>query len=167
MPKINTHLHLALKLSEKMDIVDLDAFFLGNVYPDCWNISIEQSLIYHYKNDRSNLCDVEKFKIDEEISDFNLGYMFHLWIDNRILEVDTKDISKYDCLICDMEVVVPIIQQLKQGVFTGKEYQAMQNILSLESEPIPLYLVPEDKKRRYNEILDKLVDEFIEEIYDV
>lgn len=162
MPRINTHLHLASKLSEKIDIADLDSFFLGNAYPDCWSVSIEQALLLHYKNDPSALCNIEKFISSDDLNDFNLGYLFHLWVDNRILEADTKDISKTDCLICDWEAIVPIIRQLKQFSFTGERYQAMQNILSMESEPVPPYSVPEEKKKRYIEILDKLADEFAE-----
>ena len=46
MPKVNTHLHIALKLSEAMTIKDLDSFLLGNAYPDCWTTSSEKSLCY-------------------------------------------------------------------------------------------------------------------------
>lgn len=162
MPRINTHLHLASKLSRKIDITDLDSFFLGNAYPDCWSISIEQALLLHHKKDPAGLCNIEEFISSKDLDDFNLGYLFHLWVDNRILEADTKGISKTDCLICDTEVVVPIIRQLKQFSFTGEKNQAMQNILSTESEPVPQYSVPEAKKKRYIEILDKLVDEFAE-----
>ena len=163
MPKLNTHLHLAIKLSNKINIKDLNAFYLGNAYPDCWNVSIDQSIKNHYKKQINDLCDLESFKTNEEMNDFNLGYYFHLWIDNRILEVDTGDISKYDCMICDMQVIIPIIEQLKQFNYIDKELQSMNNILSLEKEPMPLYLVSNDKKNRYEEILDSLVNEFIEE----
>ena len=100
------------------------------------------------------------------MDDFNFGYYFHLWVDNRILEVDVDDISKDDCLICDMEVITPIIQQLKQHSVIGKEYQSMQNILSLESEPLFLCSVSEDKKKRYEAILDMLVDEFVKKHFN-
>lgn len=160
MPRINTHLHLALMLSKKRNIADMVSFYLGNAYPDCWGVSVKQGLLYHYKKELASLCDLNGFLQNEELDDFNLGYLFHLWVDNRILEVDTGDISKSDCLLCDMEVIAPVIEQLRQCEFTGREYQAMQNVLALESEPMPLYLVSDDKKKRYNEILDKLADEF-------
>lgn len=161
MPKVNTHLHIALKLSKVMCIKDLDSFLLGNAFPDCWGTSVEKSLCYHYKDELSSLCNLEKFKKTVEMDDFNLGYYFHLWVDNRILEFDVGDISKYDCLICDMAVITPIIHQLAKLKVTGEKYQALQNILALESEPIPLYLVPEEKMRQYNAILDMMVDEFV------
>lgn len=166
MPKINTHLHLAIKLSEKLNIQNLNSFYLGNAYPDCWNYSIDQSIQLHYKNEFNSLCNLELFKENEEMNDFNLGYYFHLWVDNHILNNDTEDISKYDCLICDMEVILPIIDQLRQLEPVDKEHQAMQNILTLESEPMPLYLVSRDKKKRYEEILDELILRFIEEMKD-
>lgn len=162
MPKINTHLHLALKLSKIIDICDLTSFLLGNTYPDCWNTSFEQSLFNHYKSDPLSLCNLELFKKTEEKNDFNFGYYFHLWVDNRILGVDVSDISKEDCFICDMDVIAPMIQQLKQHVVIGKENQSMKNILSLESEPLPLHSVSEEKKNRYVAILDMLVEEFVE-----
>lgn len=65
MPKVYTHLHIALKLSEAMTIKDLDSFLLGNAYPDYWTTSIEKSLCYHYKDDISSLCDLERFKSTE------------------------------------------------------------------------------------------------------
>ena len=160
MPKINTHLHLALKLSEKIQIENFHSFLLGNAYPDCWNMSAAEAMKKHYKDTLDNPCDMKRFRENEETNDFNLGYYFHLWVDNRILEIDLEDISKYDCMICDMPVIGPIIQELQENEFTGKEYEAMQNIMTLESEPMPLYLVNPDKQERYNAILDGLVAEF-------
>lgn len=164
MPKINTHLHLALLLSNKINISNLNSFYLGNAYPDCWKDSIEKSLQFHYKKDLNEPCNLNMFISKEERNDFNFGYYFHLWIDNHILEIDTGDISKYDCLICDMQSISPIIEQLKQFNYDGKEALAMQNILTLESEPMPLYLVSKDKINRYNNILNMLVNNFISEI---
>lgn len=148
MPKISTHLHLALKLCEKIEIEDKTSFFLGNSYPDCWNDSVEEGERRH--------CAV-----DAEENDFNLGWKFHLWVDDRMKDIDTGDISKYDCMICDMPVIGHLIEELKQHTFTGKEAEAMNHILSLESEPIPLYLVPAEKMNRYEEMLDRLVDLFL------
>lgn len=162
MPNISTHLHLALKLSRKIEIKDLNAFYLGNAYPDQWKNSVEKSLDFHYKNTLSDICDCESFMKNEEMNDFNFGYYFHLWVDNHILEINTSDLTKYDCLICDMQVIYPIIMELKQESFTGKEYQAMQNILELEYMPLPLYMVTPDKRKRYEELLDQIVDEFLE-----
>ena len=164
MPNINTHLHAALKLSKKMEVKNLDTFYLGNVYPDCWDYSEEEQCLYHYKKDISRLCDIEKFMETKERNAFNLGYLFHLWLDNYILNVDMKDISKYDCMICDMEVILPLILELQKKTFEGKEAQAMEKILALESEPMPLYLVPEHKKEKYIEILDEAVETFVDEI---
>lgn len=164
MPKINTHLHIALKLSIATEIQDFDSFLLGNAYPDCWKTSVERSLRCHYKDDPSGPCDLERFRSTEEKDAFSFGHYFHLWVDNRISEVDVGDISKYDCLICDMPVIAPTIQRLRQLTVTGKKHQALQNVLALESESMPLYLVPEEKQKRYHAILDMLADEFLYEI---
>ena len=163
MPKVNTHLHIALKLSEKMCIKDLDSFLLGSAFPDCWNTSAEKSLRYHYKDEVSCLCDLERFKQTEEMDDFGFGYYFHLWVDNRILKIDIGDISKQDCLVCDMAVITPIVHHIGKIAVTGKKHQALQNILALKSEHIPEYSVPEEKRKRYDAILDLLVDEFLKE----
>lgn len=163
MPKINTHLHLALKLLEISNINDVNAFLLGNAYPDCWSISFEKSLEYHYKETVESLCNLEKFRQKEEINDFNLGYYFHLWVDNRILTKDVGNISKYDCMICDMPVIAPIIEKFRAYEPVNREYQSVQNILQLESEPMPLYLVSKEKNIRYNSILDDLVHQFASE----
>ena len=57
MPKIHTHLHLALKLSKKINISDVDSFFLGSAYPDAWKTSTEKSLQYHYKKEAYEECN--------------------------------------------------------------------------------------------------------------
>ena len=163
MPKINTHLHAALELTKRMDVNNLESFYLGNVYPDCGNYSEEEQCLYHYKKDISRLCNIEMFIETEERNDFNLGYLFHLWFDNYILNVDVEDISKYDCMICDMEVILPVIHELQKKEYAGKEAEAMQKILLLESEPIPLYLVPEHKKEKYTEMLNEAIDTFLEQ----
>jgi len=126
MAKVSTHLHAVLRLSKKIEIVDLDLFYLENVYPDC---------------------------------------LFHMWIDNYMLSVDMGDISMYDQMICDMEVILPIIQELQGKEYVGREKEALEKILALASEPVPLYLVPKYKKEKYIEILDGAVEAFIEEVY--
>lgn len=160
MPRINTHLHLALKLSQRIRIDNLDSFFLGNAYPDCWHISMEQSLCNHYKSDPTGLCNLESFKREHGNNDFDLGYFFHLWIDNRILEVNTGNISKQDCMICDMEIIAPLIQRLKMGEFEGEELLAMQNISLMEAAPIPTLAVSDEKKVQYQNLLEMMADEF-------
>ena len=162
MPRINTHLHLALKLSQRIRIDNLDSFFLGNAYPDCWHISMGQGLRNHYKSDPTSLCDLEAFRRERIRNDFNLGYFFHLWIDNRILEVNTGNISKEDCMICDMEIVAPLIQRLEMGAFEGEEFLAMQNVSLMEVEPIQTHVVSDEKKIQYHNLLEMLVDEFVE-----
>ena len=117
MPGISTHLHLALKLYEKMQMEDKTAFFLGDDYSE-----------------------------------------IHVWIDEHIKEMELGDITKYDCMICDMPVIGPLIEELRQETYSGTEEEAMKKILSLETEPIPLYLVSEEKKLRYERILETLVE---------
>ncbi len=164
MPKITTHLHLALKLLDKISIKDKKAFLLGNAYPDCMYAGEEEFLSLHYKDSRYSLCDLKKFKEQEKKNDFNLGYYFHLWTDNRIREVDTGDISKYDCIICDIPVILPAVEELKKESFSGRKETAMGNILALESEAVPLIEVPDEKRKKYEEILDVLAEKFASEI---
>ena len=165
MPKITTHLHLALKLLDKISIKDKNGFLLGNAYPDCMDAGEEEFLSLHYKDSRYSLCDLKKFKEQEEKNDFNLGYYFHLWTDNRIREVDTGDISKYDCIICDIPVILPAVEELKKESFCGRKETAMGNILALESEAVPLIEVPDEKRKRYGQILDVLAEKFVSEIF--
>lgn len=169
MPKISTHLHLALKLSQKIKISDLNSFYLGNAFPDCWNESDDNAKKYHYFKELSYECDLESFIKNEDINNFNFGHYFHLWVDNHIsqvlLEYNYTNINKYDCIICDMPIIAFIIEELKQYTCIKKQYQALKNILSLESEPVPLYIVSIEKKKNYEEILDKLIDEFLNDDY--
>lgn len=162
MPKINTHLHLAQKLSKRIRIANLDSFFLGNVFPDCWHSSLDRAVSNHYKSTPSSLCDLQAFTEDRVQNDFNLGYFFHLWIDNRMAGTDTGDISREDCMICDMEVIAPIIQQLKGRTFENEELQAVQNLRLIETEPVLTCIVPEEKRIQYDKLLDALVDAFLE-----
>ena len=164
MPKITTHLHLALKLLDKISIKDKKAFLLGNAYPDCAGVREEEFLSLHYKQSRYGLCNLEKFAEQEEKNDFNLGYYCHLWTDNRIIEVDTGDISKYDCIICDIPVILPAVEELKKESFCGREETAMGNILALESEAVPLIEVTREKRKKYDEVLDGIADKFASEI---
>ena len=117
MSRLSTHLHLALKLYEKMQMEDKAAFFLGDDYSE-----------------------------------------IHAWIDERIRVMELGDITKYDCMICDMPIIGPLIEELRQGTYSGAEEAAMKKILLLETEPIPLYLVPDEKKLRYERILETLVE---------
>lgn len=75
MPKINTHIHLALKVSKKINIHDIESFVLSNAYPDY----VDRLGEYHYKDNEDSECNLQKFLEIEELNDFNLGYYFHLW----------------------------------------------------------------------------------------
>ena len=86
---------------------------------------------------------------------------FHAWFEDYMAELDMQDISMYDQLICDMEVILPVIQELQQQELTGKRAEAMEKILQLESEPMPLYLVPEQKKQEYIQILERAIDAYM------
>lgn len=165
MPQVSTHLHLALKLQKKINIADSDSFLLGNAFPDQWKDSFEKSLGLHYKTDPSGVCNLDEFLKNNRLdNDFNLGYYFHLWVDNEIQKVNVGNISKSDCLIYDMEIIRPAILQLKQNIWQDKKLQAMNNILSLESTPLPLYIPDSEKKTRYDNILEQLVCEFATKI---
>jgi len=165
MPQISTHLHLALKLQNKLALNDIDSFLLGNAYPDQWKDAFEESLALHYKTKPSAECNLNEFLKNNRLdNDFNLGYYFHLWIDNEIQKINTGDITKSDCLICDMEIILPAILQLKQNSYSDKKLQAMGNIATLEETPLPLYIVDSEKKLCYNNILEQLACDFATEI---
>ncbi|MBQ8604137.1 MAG: hypothetical protein IJ410_04760 [Oscillospiraceae bacterium] len=165
MPQISTHLNLALKLMDKTVITDSDSFLLGCAYPDQWNDSFENSLALHYKSSPSADCNLDKFLEHNRINDdFDLGYYFHLWVDNEILKYDVGNISKSDCLICDMEVILFTVQRLLQNEYSGKKLQAVNNILTLKSTPLPAYIVDEEKRSCYNNILEQLATGFMKEI---
>lgn len=147
---------------QKTHVADPASFLLGSAYPDRFHHSVEEGLALHYKKDLMGPCDLTAFLKNEERDDFGLGYFFHLWVDDRIMSVNTEDISPSDCLICDMGAFLPFYETLRGQTFTGKKQVAMQNVLTLEREPMPLYLVPPEKKKRYEVLLDTLVDEFLE-----
>lgn len=160
MPRISTHLHLGKILLSKYEVENKESFLLGCVYPDVKERMMER----HYKQNITDFCDLEAFKIQNTLDDFNFGYYFHLWVDNEIRKVDVSDISKDDCLICDMEEIISLIYELKQLSFVGKEKEAMDLINTLENEPMPLYLVRRDIKEKYSNILFELVNGFLVEI---
>ena len=163
MPKIHTHLSLALKLSKQVHINNLTTFLLGNAYPDIWDENIDDALHLHYKKDADSECDLKSFLNENDLNDeFNLGCYFHLWVDNEIRHIDLLNISKYDCMIIDHEIIFPIIPALTAS--SDKEKQALNNIYKLSNEPMPLYLVHHDKKQQYLDILDTLVNQFIEHL---
>ena len=166
MPRIHTHLSLSLKLNQQMNISNLNTFLLGSAYPDIWDESIDKALKLHYKDHADSCCDLTLFlKIHHLDDDFNLGYYFHLWVDNEISSIDISNISKYDCMICDNEVISPILSTLK--AHNDKETQTLNNISKLQNEPMPLYLVHNDKKEHYNDILDTLVYRFIKHLKEI
>ncbi|MBE6114577.1 MAG: hypothetical protein E7191_05805 [Erysipelotrichaceae bacterium] len=164
MPSISTHLHLALLASDRLPITDTDAFLLGSVYPDQMYISEYKSVLLHYKEHVEDPCDLKRFLECESKDDFTLGYYYHLWCDEYVKHVELEDITKYDRLICDMEVLIPVIQRLCNNSYTGKYQQSMENIMILEREPMPLYLVSPSKKEKYVEVLESIVDAFVKEL---
>lgn len=163
MPSVNTHLHLALLATKKLLVNDTDAFLLGNAYPDQWDLSEYKSVLLHYKNTAEGECNLDKFLLCENRDDFTLGYYFHLWCDEYVKGIELEDLTKYDRLICDMEVLIPVIYALNNKTYTGKYQQAMDNILTLEREPMPLYLVSPSKKEKYIAVLENIVESFIKE----
>ena len=62
MPKIHTHLALAMKLSQQININNLNAFLLGNAYPDIWDENIDEA-IYEFEKfaSRTNGNDIGIF----------------------------------------------------------------------------------------------------------
>lgn len=163
MPSIYTHLHLALLFADKIELKNPTSFMLGNAYPDVWETSKEKALTYHYMNQENKQCDLSAFLKNEPMNDFNLGYFFHLWVDNYIQTINLMDINKYDCMICDIEVIASYIETIKKMSFQEKEKQSFLNILLLEKKPMPLYLVSSLKKENYKQILNSIVNTFIKE----
>lgn len=135
MAAINTHLHLAIKFSKIVSIENLNAFLLGVAYP---------------------------YTLETKVTDdFYLGYNFQTWIEQYLLNVEFHEITKYDRLICDMEVILPYIEQLQQLSLVDYEQVAMNCIMALENEPMPLYMVKEDTKNTYHQMLDIMINEYI------
>lgn len=66
----------------------------------------------------------------------------------------------YDCLICDMEVVGPIVLEIKEKEFTGNKQEAKECVMQLERVPMPLYFVFEEKREKYKAKLNELIDMF-------
>lgn len=163
MPRIHTHLNLALRLLKRIEITNSIPFLLGNAYPDCFEEDGDKAMRLHYKECREDECHLDVFLENEEKNDFNFGYYFHLWVDNYMKEVDCLDISSSDCLICDMEEIRETILNLYRETYEGKELEAFHHIRRLESTPMPLYMVFEEKKDVYSHILDTIVDAFMED----
>lgn len=161
MPPIHTHLHLALLFLEKTALNNPDIFLLGTAYPDCFDLDEEAFLYRHGRRDAADFCDYGVLT-DETRDEFTLGWYFHLWTDNHIREMELEDISRHDCLICDMDAFGPVWQRLSGMEWDGKRRQAMENIQQLACQPMPLYLVFDEKKRRYRAILEQLVEKFIQ-----
>ena len=90
---------------------------------------------------------------------------FYSWLQDYMMKVDMQDISMYDQLICDMEEILPVILELQKQELTGTQAEAMDKILQLESEPMPLYLVPEQKKQAYIQILDNAVEVYVTDLF--
>lgn len=162
MPKIHTHLHLALLLQKKMKIANEHSFLLGTVYPDCFHVSVEKAKLLHYMIEDN--CDLSKFIQNKKWNYFTFGYYFHLWVDNYIQKMDLNNITVSDCLLCDMEVIAPILQELLNVKYEGKEKEAQDNLTQLEKIPMPLYLVDEEKKKKYNLLLNEINEQFIKEM---
>ncbi len=162
MPKISTHINLALKLFEKLDIENETAFLLGSAYADCGYKDRRQMLKNHYKNTPEDFCNLKAFLKENVLDDFNFGWYFHLWTDNRIRHMDLEDISDYDRVIFDMPRVQPVVLKLAEKEFCGREKQALENILDMANRPVPLYLPSEEKAEKYKEILNNLAARFAE-----
>ena len=137
MERNHTYLHLALKLKEKINIDDFDSFCLGCVCPEDgieWGTAKE---------------------------DFTRGKAFGQWAQGKICRMD---IAKYDAMICDMEAILPLVERLREGKYQGEKQQALENILALEQEPVPLYLVCPEQKIKYAASLERLAEEFCKTI---
>lgn len=163
MPKIHTHLHLGCLLNDLIHIEDFDSFQLGNVYPDCFGFSEEEAIKRHFKANMNVSCNLNELIKLAPWDSFTLGYYFHLWVDNYVLHIDLKNITKSDCLICDMEVIHDVINELSHKTFKEKELEAMRIVHLLDVMPMPLYLVDVNTKNTYKQILSDIINAFITE----
>ena len=165
MPKLSTHLNLALILGEKIKIQDLRSLFLGAAYPDVLDDD-DLFLKLHFKKTAKDLCDLKTFLLKVKTRDnFSLGHFFHLYLDNVYESYDFKDIKKYDALICDMQRVIPYLDLVKIETIEPKKKRAIQNIKRLDLEPIPLYMIFKEQAIAYEEILEKIVADFLKTEY--
>ncbi len=165
MPKLSTHLNLALILGEKLNIQDLRDLFLGSAYPDVLDDE-KLFLKLHFKNTAEGLCDLKTFLLKVKTRDnFSLGHFFHLYLDNVYENYDFKDIKKYDALICDMQRVMPYLDLVKIETIDPKKKRAILNIKRLDLEPMPLYMVFKERVIAYEEILEKIVNDFLKTEY--
>ena len=157
MVKINTYLHLAIKLNQRIVIKDLNSFLLGVAFSDN-----SQNLAYNHKESVIFTGGIKGLT-----DDFAFGQYFCLWVVDRIFNLDFEDISRYDRLICDMAVIAPYLQNLGQIELRGEKAKAFRHIMSLEREPMPLYMVSREKSLRYGAILDRLIRQFLKENSDI
>ena len=134
MPKISTHLHLALILSDVLKIRDLKSMMLGSAYPDVLDDK-RLFLSLHYKENCLASCDLKAF---------------------------LKDINQYDALIFDMQKVSPHSNLFKTRAQDERESLALKNIQALDKEPMPLYIPDPLKKESYEKILHKVILDFLE-----
>lgn len=160
MPRLHTHLHLSKIFLEQYPMKNPDSFLLGNIYPDQFEDS-EKMMHDHYKNNIEDDCNLSQFLNEKNLDDFNMGFYFHLWVDNKIKTINLYDITKQDCLICDMDAIFPIIEDLKSKSFTGIEKEAFEHLHQLDHIPMLLYIVSKDKQEKYEKILHQLVSDFI------
>ncbi len=165
MPKLSTHLNLALILGEKLNIQDLRSLLLGASYPDVLDDE-KMFLKLHFKSTAKDLCDLNDFLLKTKTRDnFSLGHFFHLYLDNVYENYDFNDIKRYDGLICDMQRVIPYLDLIKKDTDNPKEKRALQNIKRLDQEPMPLYMVFKERVIAYEEILEKIVIDFLKTEY--
>ena len=156
MLSVSTCLHLALKLGEVINEDNTDMLLLGSAYQYSANeAEPEQNVINAYKEYKS---------AENSEKAFALGCLFRVWLDAECGNISMKNINKYDKLICDMEAVIPAVYRLKEKSFEGRAEEAMRNILALENEPMPLYLVPGKKKNRYVKKLKSIAKSFKEQL---
>ena len=92
MPNMSSHMAIAKKVSEKLNINSED-FYRGNLLPDLYNDKIKS----HYKiqGKRYLIPDINRVKKELDLTNLeNLGYLTHLLLDKYYLEeylINIKD----------------------------------------------------------------------------
>ena len=91
---------------------------------------------------------------------------FHWFKVNYLDRADELDMYEIEFLIDENTFLDKhYVEELKKESFCGRKETAMGNILALESEAVPLIEVPDEKRKRYGQILDVLAEKFVSEIF--
>jgi hypothetical protein len=177
MPNVSSHIGVALKVKEKLNIND-DSFIYGSILPDLLDMDKRKS---HYKIQGKEylIPNLENYLEINDISNIlNLGYYLHLYIDFHFLEdylykynkgIDVFDGSDlyydYDIIneklikhfSIDADEIEHILNKYSDAEVSDKKLETNLRCLRQHKSGKYTYL-DED---RFIEFLDSQVDNFI------